>query len=173
MATFRVQNISGTKLAVPPPLTATLEPGASADLEAHSADTAAIKDLIDRQKIRVTPINSGAPSDDVEGATLGRLGGETTTTIGTIADPVVIGSGETMTFAHGLGGKASKIDVYDSDGANFTANADIAVAQADADTIAVTSTAGGSFVVECSFPAGVDNALAGDLAQDDANVTVA
>jgi len=173
MATFRVNNLSGGKLAVPPPLDVILPAGGSADVEAASADTPAIALLQDRGLIKVTQLTSGAASDATEAASLGLSGTSSMTKIGTIDNPVVIGAGQTMTLTHNLGNKADTVDVYDSDGANFTADADITVAQADANTLAVTSAAGGSFVIVVSFKASVDNDMGANLDPADSRIAVA
>jgi len=173
MATFRVQNLSGSRLAVPPPLDVILPSGASADVEAASADTAAIKDLLDRNLVSVTRVTSGLPSEAAEAATLGLAGSESQTTIGTIGAPVVLGAGDTATLSHALGTKASKIDVYAASGGNVSSLADITITQADADTLAVQSTAGGSFVIVASWEAGVVNTLGSSLAESDSLIAVA
>jgi hypothetical protein len=169
MATFRVHNISGSRLAVPPPLDVILAAGATAE----SADTAAIADLLDRGLIAVIRVTSGLASDGVEESTLNLSGTDSSTTVGTLAAPITIGAGETLTFTHALGAKAEKINVYDDNGANFTANADLAIAQPSANAVTVTSTAGGDFVVEIEFGAGVENDMGSNLAADDSRVAVA
>lgn len=175
MATFRVQNLSGGRLAVPPPLDVILPPGATADVDAVSADTPAIKDLIDRNLAKVFPVNSGAASDDVEAATLGRLGQETKTTIGTAADPVAMTAGQSMTWNHALGVAASKVHIYNQANGNLAVAAAATVTTNDGTDLVIANNTGGalSIVVEAGFDAGVDNEFAGNIAQDDATVSVA
>ena len=174
MATFRVNNLSGTRLAVPPPLDVILDAGASEDVTAESADTPAIADLLDRGLISVIRVTDGTASENVEEMTLGHSGGDAKTTLGTLGDPVVLAAGETATLSHDLGTKAVKLDVYNmANGANFTTNADLTITQADANPLAVQSTAGGSFVIEASWEVGVVNTLGAVLAQDDSKIVVA
>ena len=173
MATFRVQNLTDGKLAVPPPLDVVLVGNQTENVEAASADTPAIQDMLDRGLIALVRVTDGLPGESAEAANLGLVGAASETALGSISDPVVLGAGQTATLSHDLGTKASTVDVYDSDGANFTAAADIVVAQADADTLAVTSTAGGSFVIVASFEAGVTNDMGSALASTDDRIAVA
>ena len=165
MATFTVQNLSGTRLGVPPPVARVLDPGATAEVEAQSLDTDAIAALINDGSIGVVPAAAGSAGEAAVEAASKANASSPTSMLGTIDAPIVLAGGETATLTHNLGVKASAIDVYDSDGANFTSAADITVTQANANTLAVQSTAGGSFVIVAKF-ARIAGATAAEVPQN-------
>ena len=171
MATFTVQNLSGVRLAVPPPISRIMNPGTTTEVEAASLDSAAIAALINAGDIAVIPAAAGSAGEAAVEAAAKANASLPSSVIGTIDAPVVLAGGETATLTHDLGVKASTIDVYDSDGANFTSAADITVTQVDANTLAVLSTAGGSFVIAASWEAGT--AVLGNLAATDSRIVVA
>jgi len=175
MATFRVNNLSGGKLAVPPPLDVILEAGASADVDAASADTSAIADLQDRNLISVVQLTTGLPSDGTDGASLGLAGSESKTTIGSAAAPVAMATAEVMTFTHGIGAAAAKVLIFDQATGGLVDPADVTITTNDGDELVLTNASGGAIdiVVEAAYDAGVDNAFSGALAASDPSVVVA
>lgn len=174
MARYTVQNTSGATLAVPPPVARTLKPGATTEVEAASLDTEQLAAMINNGLINIIPLAGlSAGADVVESSAKAQGGSASTTRIGSVAAPLVLAAGETMTLTHSLGAKAATVDVYNmATGANFTANADIAVAQATANALTVTSTAGGSFVVVVSWDPGTPS-LGAVLLVTDSKIAVA
>jgi hypothetical protein len=172
MATFIVHNITTDKLAVPPPVARLIPAGGTVTVEAHSLDTDAIQALIDKSRITVIASGPDGASEAAIESAPASAAAAPTTRLGATGDFIILGAGDTATLTHDLGLEAATIDVYDSVGINFTADADLTITQADVNTLAVQSTAGGSFVIVCSWDEGTLS-LGSTLLSTDSRIVVA
>lgn len=173
MARYQVQNISGTRFHVPPPVGLTLAAGATAVVEAASLDTEQITDLIDDDKIVVTPLVSLTPGGDNVATASFAAGGGPQTQLGASTAGITIADAEVMTFTHGLGIRPVKVLVTD-DTTGGLAAATVTVG-GTADTVTVTNGSGGplDLLVEIHFEAGAKVGLAAVIPATDSRIAVA
>jgi len=143
MATFTVQNLSGVKLAVPPPVAKILAPGATAEVEAASLDTEAIADLINNNKIGIIPRAGGSVGLDAVEAAPKANAGLMSALIGGSEAGVTVANGETLTFTHSLGSVAVAVLVFDS-ATGAQADPATVTTGGDANTVTVANGSGGS-----------------------------
>lgn len=173
MATFTVQNLSGVKLAVPPPVAKILAPGATVEIAAASLDTDQIADLINDGKIGLVAQAAGSDgAAQVEAAPKANAS-LPTTVIGAPDAGVNVPDGDTLTFTHNLGTKPISVAVLDdATGAPLSPDATITIG-GDANTVTVANGTGGPLDMNLviQFPAGTSAPTA--VAAGDASIAVA